>query len=764
MSTLPNKGKTITTQEIHELLDQNPSYTQMCEILEYRGFVINRSQFARVLLKAVPDLGTASNQSNTASNNTASPTSTATVSNKNTPTTSTTAANKMNTDTPPSGLFGKLVTATPTGSAAQSMAPSHLPFSVPPVTALQAPSRYATPYARSSPSAVQADEMYQRNGHPWEYPFAHHASWIPNDPRRSANVTTQNRQNKSALHSHSSFPPHQNPDLINGQVLDQEDSTSLNGIIPPQPTKQEMARKRTFGEIVDLTQKLSDEEDLERRGPKPRLENESASGPSKAVKDKLNQVAQRQQSSGRSTPKPFKYKYSGRDALLQSRDIIEPMNKRRDALRRSTYNPKTIARDVLLSIGKHPAMAPLNAHLDGLRDKFKAVDYESDVSTFRWDLVDPEGKDGAASPDSDEEEAVTAVTSAAPRHSAPTAIMINSDTGVAKDNHATRMVNSEQKSNSRGPYKKSSIHFAKPFGFSDIPQKPSPQGPPRAQLMGNVPSTNASALSRFAYDSSNAAQARLNVPSPNSPATASKRRGRPPGRPPGVKNKQVRPDKGAVRKTKTSSEIKTPSTAEENPSNEEAIRTKTLMGRASPVRNFTIGKTGTPIHNRPRSVTATPSRPKGLGDSISVRTPTNGIAVVIPSRSPSVVISTPQASAKKALPKKPEDFSQSTHSSMPSYTMCRCSWENCPAELHSIETLKKHVKKHRRAVDDVYPCLWADCSDSSNPISSNTHNEDRLHRRLIFKTDAEWIKHVESNHLDPEELFRSKPLQTLQVS
>lgn len=83
------------------------------------------------------------------------------------------------------------------------------------------------------------------------------------------------------------------------------------------------------------------------------------------------------------------YKPPERDALLQ-KDVVRPIHKRRDAIRRSKYNPDTIARDVLLAIGSHPNMDPLNAHLDNLRKTFKAVNYESDMSTFRWDLVDPE--------------------------------------------------------------------------------------------------------------------------------------------------------------------------------------------------------------------------------------------------------------------------------------------------------------------------------------------------------------------------------------
>ncbi|KAL9138499.1 MAG: hypothetical protein Q9175_000287 [Cornicularia normoerica] len=78
-----------------------------------------------------------------------------------------------------------------------------------------------------------------------------------------------------------------------------------------------------------------------------------------------------------------------KDALLQ-KDIVRPIHKRRDALRRSKYNPETISRDVLLAMGSHPNMDPLNAHLDILRKRFKVVNLESNMSTFRWDLVDPE--------------------------------------------------------------------------------------------------------------------------------------------------------------------------------------------------------------------------------------------------------------------------------------------------------------------------------------------------------------------------------------
>ena len=765
-SAPPNQGKLISTREIHELLDQNPSYTQMCEILEYRGFIIDRGQFARTLLKAVPDLGATSNSSNPASINTPSATR-ATPTNATsgvTASTSETTATVTNTTsaTPPPGSFGMLVKANVNGSVAPPKISKPQPYSVPPAAAFQAPNGYTSP---CTPAPSSAEQASKRHPVPRDYHFVEPPSWTPDGPRHHAGVTNQGRPNEPILHSHLSFSSHQPSGLINGQSLDQNGATYPNDVIAHHPTKQEMARKRTFGEIVDLTQTLSDDEDLKRQRSKPRTENASA-GPNKSVKNIFNHVAQQQHNSGRTTPKPFKYKYSGRDALLQSYDIVEPMNKRRDALRRSTYNPKTIARDVLLGLGKHPTMAPLNAHLDVLKDRFKAVDYESDLTTFRWDLVDPEGDAKGESFDTDEEEAVPAVA-ASRQCPAPVAVMIADDRGnTAKDDQApSRTTNNGENPYKRGPYKKSGMRSGiQPIGSADTPRRSFPSLP-YVQDINNRPSTTTPDLSRFAYNSPYPAGMDLttNASSSSTPGSSvSKRKGRPPG----AKNKQVRPDKGIPKQTKTPSMRETPSTANVNPLDEENVegippttKAKSLyeenvkksssIGKKHPIERFSAGEQSAPIPTTPRFTT--PSRPSGLRISMSAITPTDGIAVVIPSPSPSVAIVTPHTSTKKAKSKKSEDLSNGTHSSAPSYTIYRCHWENCPAELHSLETLKKHVRKHRGAIDDVYPCLWAACSDSSNPISSSSENKDGQHKRLKFKSEAERINHVESNHL------RTKP-------
>lgn len=83
----------------------------------------------------------------------------------------------------------------------------------------------------------------------------------------------------------------------------------------------------------------------------------------------------------------FEYAKSQQD-LLHSNIIITPMDVRK-ALRRSTYDSDSIAKDVLIAAAKHPTEAPLNNHVDALRNKFIYVSSRSDLSTFRWELVDP---------------------------------------------------------------------------------------------------------------------------------------------------------------------------------------------------------------------------------------------------------------------------------------------------------------------------------------------------------------------------------------
>ena len=79
-----------------------------------------------------------------------------------------------------------------------------------------------------------------------------------------------------------------------------------------------------------------------------------------------------------------------KDTSRKQSNLVKPINKAR-ALRKSYYDPRTIARDVLIASGRHPTERGLNHHLLKLREKFSAVDFHADLETFRWDQVDPGG-------------------------------------------------------------------------------------------------------------------------------------------------------------------------------------------------------------------------------------------------------------------------------------------------------------------------------------------------------------------------------------
>ncbi|KAJ5783245.1 hypothetical protein N7457_005019 [Penicillium paradoxum] len=74
-------------------------------------------------------------------------------------------------------------------------------------------------------------------------------------------------------------------------------------------------------------------------------------------------------------------------SLKNREDLVQPI-RQSDALLKESYDPATIARDVLIAAGKHPTEKPLNHHLEALRRNFSRIDSFADLATFRWDLVD----------------------------------------------------------------------------------------------------------------------------------------------------------------------------------------------------------------------------------------------------------------------------------------------------------------------------------------------------------------------------------------
>lgn len=277
------------------------------------------------------------------------------------------------------------------------------------------------------------------------------------------------RQEKPHNTEVTQVPP---PSIANAK---RDNASNLNANPPTQPhsrshnsqnhsalehiSKREMARKRDFNDIVDLNQHVSGEEDNLDQPLHKRPKGVALAPPNSAPESLLYTppwvvqpapVVSSDPSAGVDTPvtggsmdiSKFNLPTSGplsqKTALYMN--VVNPLNKRR-ALRRSEYNAKTIARDVLIAAGRHPDMRALNAHLDSLRRNFYAVEFGSDLATFNWDLVDPKpagdhgaGIDGSIHDADDEDDGVavfeqqTSFAIAQPPHRR--AVLSGADSGV----------------------------------------------------------------------------------------------------------------------------------------------------------------------------------------------------------------------------------------------------------------------------------------------------------------------------------------------
>ena len=307
-----NAEKSVHANDIHQILSRNPSYTELCETLEIRGFVVERGPFARTLLAAVPDLESSSQK---------------------------TAIQQ------PQSIAQTLMSAEPDSPAPQPQPQPHM-------------------FGMLVPQSVPHSPAPQTQTQPQPHVFG---MLVPQSVPQA--------------------PPVQ--------------------LISPEPlTKEEMARKRSFGDIVDLTA-LSDDDGVQSSRNDDVATDDLANSTTMSTSLPLGNSRKRNIEDVNRNWDPSvneisrmdfsRFKNASLSAAQAKREhfrfanVVRPM-KRNDALRRSKYNPKTICRDILVSSGKHPTMNSLNHHLQNLQKNFYDVDSNSDLSTFRWDIVDPGGE------------------------------------------------------------------------------------------------------------------------------------------------------------------------------------------------------------------------------------------------------------------------------------------------------------------------------------------------------------------------------------
>ena len=308
-----NQSVELSPDDVHNMLEQNPSYIQLCVLLEQKGFKFHRGHFARQLLSSVPDL---------------------------------------------------------TNSVKET--PSKFP---------QGPSPLIQP--PPVPAMVPQDYTSMVHGPPPPLP-----QYSPLMHIQLVNCLYQ----PPPLKQENGIFPDRKPM--------KKDTMVPAKPRPPVGSKEAMARKRDFSELVDLTQ-LSDNDDYVLSSKHPLV-----ASPSPEPDPFHNYELQTNLQGNRVIP-PSSFTVGGLQlgvpekfdpkqqatasvpAPTPTKTILaKPVNKG-EALRKSYYNPKTVARDILVAAGRHPIERPLNAHLAGLLGVH--VELDSDLSTFDWDAIDPGG-------------------------------------------------------------------------------------------------------------------------------------------------------------------------------------------------------------------------------------------------------------------------------------------------------------------------------------------------------------------------------------
>lgn len=432
--------------------------------------------------------------------------------------------------------------------------------------------------------------------------------------------------------------------------------------------KEEAARKRNLSELIDLTQ-LDDEDDM---GPPVKKFNADLKYtyglPNPHIDDTMEvDTAPVNNFPTASIPapvmdEPTPWTMHMPVSELRYRALIEPLDKKK-ALRRNTYNPATIARDVLIACGRHPSERQLNQHLDVLKVHLSQISNESDLSTIKWDLIDPGNpppgyfKDGiqALTEDADDED-------------------------DSEDEAAIR--EARRGSSLHAPGGESARVQALPEATNPFIKQKRRGRPPRNSLPNTTtPSTPKQQTSSVIMSES--------APRPSAAATVgysafrSATESGPDGQP--LPKKKGRPV--GWRKA-----IHGSAAAQQRPA------TNGHAGKYKPQQPSTlrnVGTSGEPIH--------------------------------IGSRSPSVANRVPQ------------------------YQSFKCKWQNCKAELHNLETLKKHVfKVHKKeTLQSTLECLWSSCSKEVTSFDPMSNTSIERHTPYAFETENVWHEHIQQKHFDP---------------
>jgi hypothetical protein len=647
MGLAANKGKSITAGEIHALLEQNPSYIELCANLEARGFVFHRGQFARFLLSSVPDLPSPSQ-----------------------------------TQAKPSEQLAHSISS-------PVQPPQHV-----------VPSEPAAPLNTANGSSIQL-----------KYQPAHQLTYMNHRP--------------------TTAPPKKA--APNGVAKPRLGVPSPTIPTPVPGSKEANARKRDFSELVDLTQ-LSDDEDY----VMPRKQARHEASPETEVYQVQSDILQPNgakrtfnmpsHSYGPSHENPYgrlgagmpsqSFDQQGSTFVSQlqshapaqpsqpmpmpqrSRHLLAKRLNKAEALRKSYYDPKTVARDILIAAGRHPLEHPLNAHLAGILGKH--IDIDSDLSTFDWESVDPGGPPMPIVE-------VVEIPAGPPRWKVGERPDFRGPAmGTFASASKVRRVET-----ARPLEQKATVSDASPIRH--VSKEPCPENADKSHTVV-VPS-----LARLTSQTRSLLEASFKGQSK-----------------PGQQPTRLRQSQNVD---------------EDSPPHARLQSRKEI----APHRPQSLTST-TPINSTSVSPQVSHKRGRGRPRKLSIVQPLSSIMDGPPAqpakrrgRPPVHKSKHPSAyMLKKAVKSSGLQVSvpvRRRSTSPPQYNIYACQWRDCDAKLHNLPTLRKHITKVHKAADDEprsegLPCWWKNCRTLE-------HRGEESIPKVTFNSTADWLHHIESDHLHP---------------
>lgn len=687
-----NAGKAITPARIITILESNPSYIVLCETLERLGSAVDRAAFARTLLSAVPD---GMKTSGTPKINPAQPIIAGAASSEKPPgvtpngTLKSRGGRPRKDGTPASSRPPKPSKVVDLTSETSSRATSTHPLSGMPQTDLASIEYGTVPYQSNLDFSAPpdfgnyepaADSRPSSNPSMYAVPPHHQSPYFPQVPLAQGQSASP-----SLPHPHQqSEPPHK------------------------PLSKAEAARKRTFADLVDLTAEDEMEQELPPRPHKMINLGHPSAFPLLSGNGPTGDL---------SRPEILKYMFTGTQANfardpsgtkpgqphlppklltkeedLKGKILVEPVRREKVA-RKSTYDPRTIARDVLLATGRHPEMPPLNAHLMVMQDFLRKHANEDrpwmaekmDLSTIRWDLIDPGEPLPPPEPKKEVDEAGDGDEADDEDEPAPEARETGSRDGSITITGST-------------------TSSAVPSAFPGIKKR---RGrPPRHTDPGL---SSHPAASRDTPKQTTSAQHDATNPTRSA--------NMPPGRPPRSSYTPATPQLAGAG---------SPSSA---PVGYAALRANQpqLDENGNPIK-----KKGRPVGWR-KAIHSKAAQAGGSDASPAAQRASRQDGEAS-SQTPVKRRGRPAGVKTKPPPKSPEA----------NFQVFKCEWIGCKAQLHSLELLRKHIFViHNKAPRQ---CLWNNCSRAGEATGKG---KDRTDEPLEFDEAEAWVTHIDNRHLFP---------------